>query len=84
MMSKKLVQNKYTAGDHVYAKVKPSLELVIKRYIDHVYYCEIHKDPTRKELAYYEKELVENPAMKAKNKKEEAWENEGGAMLKKT
>ncbi len=60
-MSKQFVQNKYNAGDIVYAKVNPRLELVIRRYIDQIYYCKVKDDPERKELVYFERELVKNP-----------------------
>lgn len=68
-MSKQFVQNKYNAGDVVYAKVDLTLKLVIRRYIDRIYYCKVQEDPERKELVYFERELVENPALEAENKK---------------
>lgn len=67
-MSKQFVQNKYMPGDVVCAKVNPTLKLVIRRYIDQVYYCKVQDDPGRKELVYYERELVENPELVAKNR----------------
>lgn len=68
IMSKRFVQNKYMAGDVVYAKVDPTLKLVIRRYIDQVYYCKINDDYERKELVYFERELVEDAELIAKNK----------------
>ncbi|TRX46401.1 hypothetical protein FNH22_30890 [Fulvivirga sp. M361] len=68
-MSKQFVQNKYNAGDITYAKANPTLKLVIRRYIDQVYYCKVQDDPERKELVYFERELVDNPLLEAKNKK---------------
>lgn len=50
-------QNKYQAGDKVRAKVNPHLMLVVRRYIDRVYYCKIENDPNQKELVYFEREL---------------------------
>lgn len=79
-MSKITGYNKYIAGDIVFAKVNPSLELVISRSIDQVYYCKVKEDLNRKELVFFEIELVENSALEAKSKKVEIWENEGGAM----
>ena len=67
-MSKQFVQNKYNHGDVVYAKVNPIRALVIRRYVDQVYYCQIQDDTTSKELVYYERELVENPELIAKNR----------------
>lgn len=69
IMSKQFVQNKYNPGDVVFAKVDPTLKLVIRRYIDRIYYCKIQQDPERKELVYFERELVENPALEERNRK---------------
>jgi heat shock protein HspQ len=79
-MSKPFVQNKYNVGDVVSAKASPSLGLVISRYKDQVYYCKVQEDPERKELVYFERELVEDLALEAKNKKGQVWENEGGGL----
>lgn len=51
-------QNKYNVGEVVYAKVNPALKLVIRRYIDRVYYCKVQEDPERKELVYFEREIL--------------------------
>ena len=67
-MSKQFVQNKYNHGDVVFAKVNPNQTLVIRRYIDQVYYCQIQDDANSKELVYFERELVENPELIAKNR----------------
>lgn len=58
MMSRQIVKNKYQPGDVVFAKVNPTLKLVVRRYVDQVYYCKIQNDPERKELVYYERELA--------------------------
>lgn len=68
-MSKNFVQNKYNPGDVVYAKVNPSLKLVIRRYIDQIYFCKVQEDPERKELVYFERELVEDPVIEEINRK---------------
>jgi hypothetical protein len=73
-MSKRFVQNKYNAGDVVFAKVNPDLKLVIRRYIDQVYFCKVQNDLERKELVYFERELLENPSLEAANKKARAVE----------
>lgn len=53
-------KNKYRAGDTVYAKVNTSLKLIVRRYVDRVYYCIIHDSPNLKELVYFERELMDN------------------------
>lgn len=68
-MSRIFVQNKYNAGDVVYAKVNPNLKLVIRRYIDQLYFCKIQQEPEGKELIYFERELVEDPHLEAENDK---------------
>ncbi len=68
-MSRIFVQNKYHEGDTVTAKVNPELKLVIRRYVDQIYYCKIQDDPEQKELVYFERELIENPKLEAENRK---------------
>lgn len=57
----------------VYAKVNPTMKLVIRRYVDQIYFCKVQEDPERKELVYFERELVENPALEEANKKKSNW-----------
>ncbi len=52
------MENKYKEGEEVYAKVNPSLKLIIRRYVDRIYYCKIKINPTLKELVYFERELM--------------------------
>ncbi|MFA0963342.1 hypothetical protein AB9P05_16180 [Roseivirga sp. BDSF3-8] len=65
---KEFVQNKYNAGDTVYAKANPSEKLVIRRYIDKVYYCKVMAHPERKELVYFEREIIEDLPLEALNR----------------
>lgn len=48
----------YNTGDTVHAISNPELKLVVKRYVDRIYYCLDPKDPTRKELTFFEKEII--------------------------
>jgi hypothetical protein len=68
-MSKHFVQNKYEPGDIIYAKNNPDQKLVVRRYLDKIYYCKVVTDPDRKDLVFFEREIVEDPALVAKNKK---------------
>ena len=54
------MENKYKEGQVVYAKVNPSLKLVIRRYVDDIYYCKVQEAPDRKELVYFERELMDD------------------------
>lgn len=69
MSSREFVQNKYNVGDVIYAKSNPDVQLVVRRYIDKIYYCKTKAHPERKDLVYFEREIVENPGLEAKNKK---------------
>ena len=51
------MENKFKEGEVVCALENPTLKLVIRRYVDRIYYCKIQEDPTRKELVYFEREL---------------------------
>jgi hypothetical protein len=57
-MKNTYVENKYEAGDIVYAKVNPTLKLKVRRYLDRVYYCIDVEEPDKKELVYFERELI--------------------------
>jgi hypothetical protein len=52
------MENKYKPGEEVYAKDNPSLKLIIRRCVDRVYYCKIKEDLFRKELVFFERELM--------------------------
>ena len=52
------MENKFKEGEEVYAKVNPSLKLIIRRYVDRIYYCKIKKNPAQKELVYFEREIM--------------------------
>jgi hypothetical protein len=53
-----MMENIFKVGDFVRAKVNPTLLLVVRRYVDKIYYCRIQQDPTQKELVYFERELI--------------------------
>jgi hypothetical protein len=52
------MENLYKEGDIVCAKENPTLKLVIRRYVDRIYYCKVQADSTAKELVYFERELI--------------------------
>jgi hypothetical protein len=77
-MSKHFLPNRYNAGDIVSAKENPNLKLVIRRYIDQIYYCKIQDNPEKEDLVYFERELVDDLGLSVQvNNKSEIWENEG-------
>mgnify|MGYP003394148883 CR=1 FL=1 len=53
-----LMENKYKEGDVVYANEDPTKKLMIRRYVDRIYYCKVLGDSHAKELVYFERELL--------------------------
>ena len=50
--------NIYKVGSWISAKVNPGVQLVIKEYLDRIYYCGVKSEPDIKLLAYFEHELI--------------------------
>lgn len=51
--------NNYKIGDIVYAKVNTEQKLIVADYKDRIYYCKIDKQPDKKQLVYFERELLD-------------------------
>lgn len=52
------MDNTYPEGSVVFARARPTVALVIRRYVDRVYYCRSQEDPFEKEQVYFERELL--------------------------
>lgn len=50
--------SRYQAGEVVFAKENPELALVVRRYIDRIYYCRVRDDADHQELVYFDRELL--------------------------
>jgi len=50
--------NLYQEGSVISAKVNPSLELMIMKYRQRIYYCSVVDHPELNNFAYFEKELI--------------------------
>lgn len=55
------MENKYKEGSTVYATAEPNVALVIRRYVERVYYCLVKDHPNLKEQVYFERELSDSP-----------------------
>jgi hypothetical protein len=51
------MENKFKEGEAVRALEAPEVALVVRRYVDRVYYCKLVNDPEHKDLVYFEREL---------------------------
>jgi len=52
------MKNKFKEGEVVRAKVNPNQNLIVRRYVDRIYYCKIQENPSHKDLVYFERELL--------------------------
>jgi hypothetical protein len=57
-----IMENKFDEGSVVYALASPTVALVIRRYVERVYYCQVKDQPDLKELVYFERELKSETA----------------------
>jgi hypothetical protein len=55
--------NIYPEGSIITAKEAPTVQLKIVAYRQRIYYCAVVGDEERKQLAYFERELV-SPSLK--------------------
>lgn len=51
------MENKYKVGQMVIATANPNTLLVVRRYVDRIYYCRIKDSENEKDLVYFEREL---------------------------
>jgi hypothetical protein len=60
------MENKYKNGEVVFERIRPAQKLVIRSYANNVYSCMPHEDGSKKELVYFERELMTNSAVGAR------------------
>jgi hypothetical protein len=56
------MENKYKSGEIVSERIRPSLKLIVSRYVNGIYYCLMQERNSKKELVYFERELVSGMA----------------------
>jgi hypothetical protein len=56
------MESKYKRGEVVAERIRPSLKLIVNRYVDGIYYCLRLERDTKKELVYFERELTDGMA----------------------
>ncbi len=52
-------EGKFKSGDIVYTKVNPEVKLIVRLYYRRIYYCTFAEDPKKKEVVFFERELVQ-------------------------
>jgi hypothetical protein len=58
MSYKTNTDNIYKEGTIITAKVAPGVKLIITKYYQRTYYCNVVGDPDKKQLVYFERELI--------------------------
>ena len=53
-----MLENTFSIGSEVFAKVNPDLKLTIKQYLKRLYYCTINGNAAQRYLIYSERELI--------------------------
>ena len=53
-----IMENRFKLGEIVYERIFPSKKLIVSRYVDKLYYCRTQENLKRKELVYFERELM--------------------------
>lgn len=51
--------NNFKIGDVIYAKINTKQKLIISDYKDRICYCKIDGQPDKKQLVYFERELLD-------------------------
>jgi hypothetical protein len=49
--------NKFMEGSEVFAKANPTIALIVRRYLNKIYYCKVKEDPNQEEQVYFEREI---------------------------
>jgi hypothetical protein len=57
------MEGKFKEGEIVLAIKNPYLKLKIRRYVSKIYYCTVLEEPNRKELVYFERELIHDDSI---------------------
>jgi hypothetical protein len=57
-MARIVSKNIYKQGDTVHPISNPALKLIIRRFADRIYYCQDPEDPSHKEFAFFEREII--------------------------
>lgn len=62
-MKPPLRDNIYAEGSIIYAKDKPGQQLIIRRYVNRIYFCKAVENPSQKDLIYFEKEITDQASI---------------------
>ena len=52
-----IMESKYKNGEVVFERIRPTQKLVIRGYLNGIYYCKSQEANTQRELVYFERDL---------------------------
>ncbi len=52
------MEPKFKEGEIVFEKIRPQQKLYVSRRHSGLYYCKVEEDQSRKELVYFERDLL--------------------------
>lgn len=59
------MENRFKEGEVVEERIRPGQKLVVSHFSKHVYYCKVQENQNRKELVYFESDLISRPSLRA-------------------
>lgn len=57
-----LSHQKYNVGEKVTALATPNVQLIVRRFVDRIYFCRPAGSPASPDLVYFERELMSSEA----------------------
>jgi hypothetical protein len=66
-------ESKYKTGALVTANASPAERLIVRRYVDRIYYCRQERDPEGQDIVYFERELT---AVNHTRTAEQVWQSQ--------
>jgi len=53
------LENKYKEGSVVYDLKNPTLKMIIRRYLDRIYYCQTEVQLDKPDMVFFEREITD-------------------------
>ncbi len=51
------LENRFKVGDTVYALENPTCQLIVRRYVDRIYYCQLPNNLLANDQVFFDREL---------------------------
>jgi hypothetical protein len=57
------METKYKVGEIVFERIRPAQKLIVSYYKNKIYYCKAQEHQHRKELVYFERDLMSSTSI---------------------